>query len=201
MLGKSYAGSTCISLAGMGIDNLRAVYEYAGMNGMYNYVNSQGCSMYVDDPYLAEFSSHYTSIINDEKEWGQISKTHMAYFGKLNELEIANNGDFNSEWAKRESTDVIPSSTTILICQGLNDYNVAADGAYSTYRSFIDAEMDTKVILHQGGHDYLSDGTGCFDLLVDGTKNSVLVNRWFSHYLFGADNGVEKNAQHIVTIG
>jgi len=190
MIGKSYAGCTCISMAGMGIDNLRAVYEYSGMNGMYNYVNSQGCYIYAETPYLPEFASLYTSIINDEEEWDEVSEIHLAYFGKLKELEMANNGDFNSEWAKRESTDVVPSGTAVMICQGLNDYNVMADGAYSSYRGFIDAGMDAKVILHQGGHDYLSDAKGHYDMLVDGTRNSVLVNKWFSHYLFGADNDV-----------
>ncbi len=191
VLGKSYAGSTSISLAGMGIDNLKAIYEYSGSNGMYNYVNSQGCSMFTST-YLDGSASYLTSIINDEEEWDKVSNLHLSYFGKLRELEKANMGDFNSEWAKRESTVVVPSNTAVMICQGLNDYNVLADCAYSTYCSFIDAGMDTKVILHQGGHDYLSDGKECYDLLVDGMRNSVLVNKWFSHYLFGADNDVEE---------
>ncbi len=190
MIGKSYAGSTSIALTGMGIDNLRAVYEYSGMNELYNYVNSQGCSMYVDQSYLAFFTSQYTSIINDKEEWDRVSEIHLAYSGKLKELETANRGDYNSEWAKRDNSDVIPSGTAVMICQGLNDYNVLADDAYSAYRSFTDAGMDTKVILHQGGHDYLSNGTEHYDLLVDGTRGSVLVNEWFSHYLFGADNDV-----------
>ncbi len=190
MLGKSYAGSTCIYLAGMGVENLKAVFEYSGMNGVYNYVNSQGCCIYADISYLAYFSSHYTSIINDEEEWEKVSAIHLAYCGKLKELQMADNGDFNAEWAKRESADVVPGNTAVMICQGLNDYNVLADSAYSAYRCFVDAGLDTKVILHQGGHDYLSDGTERYDLLVDGTRNSVLVNKWFSHYLFGADNDV-----------
>lgn len=190
MLGRSYSGNTSISLAGMGIDNLKAIYEYSGMDGMYNYINSQGCCMLTEQTYLDYFSSLYTSIINDEKEWDKVSKIHLAYCGKLKELEMANKGDFNSEWAKRESTNIVPSSTAVLICQGLNDYNVVADGAYSAYRNLVDANMDIKVILHQGGHDYLSDGTGRYDLLVDGMRNSVLVNKWFSHFLFGADNDV-----------
>ncbi len=192
MLGRSYAGCSCIALAAMGIDNLKAVYEYSGMESMYNYVNSQGCAMYPGESYLAFYTSETGSAIMDEEEWERVKDTHLAYWGKVKELEKANNGDYNSEWARRAVAEVIPSDTAVMICHGLKDYNVVADCAYITYMRFVDAGMDVKVILHQGGHDYLSSGTGSYDLMIGREMSSAVVNRWFSHYLFSADNKVEE---------
>ncbi len=190
MIGRSYAGNTCISLAAMGIENLKTVYEYSGMDGKYNYINSQGCALYSNFSYLAYYSSNYTSIYLDEEEWEKVEDLCISYFGKLKELALTDVGDFNEEWARREVSEVSPTDTSVLICHGMNDYNVSVDGAFSTYELFKEAGLDLKVILHQGGHDYLSDGTECYDLLVDGVRNSVLVNKWFSYHLFGADNDV-----------
>jgi len=189
-IGRSYAGSSCILLAAMGIENLRTVYEYCGAGGTYNYTNSQGYSMFPGFSYTAWYASECDSVILDAEEWAQVSETHLDYFAKLSELELATIGDFNEEWARREMTDVVSSDTAVMICHGLNDYNVSTDDAYSVYCKFKDAGLETKVVLHQGGHDYLSDAAGDYDLMVDGELSTSLINRWFSYYLFGAENGV-----------
>ena len=189
MIGKSYAGATCIALAALGIDNLKTVYEYSGLNSWYNYTNSQGMSAYPGMSYQDLFASMNSTRCYDT-DWSDISDRYLRYIGYMRSTEIADDGDFNGEWAKREYTDVKKSDTVVMICHGINDYNVPVSFAYDMYRMFDEAGVKTKIILHQGGHDYLTEGIDRYDFYIGDVLSSDLINRWFTLHLFGVDNDV-----------
>jgi X-Pro dipeptidyl-peptidase len=69
----------------------------------------------------------------------------------------------------------------VLLAHGLNDYNVVPEHTVRIYDEMRARRLPVSMFLHQGGHG----GDPPFDML----------NRWFSHYLYGIDNGVEKDAR------
>src|SRR5205085_4057943 len=67
----------------------------------------------------------------------------------------------------------------VLLAHGLNDYNVMPSHSVRIYDELKAQRKPVSMYLHQGGHG--------------GPPPQDLVNRWFSHYLYGVDNGVEKD--------
>ena len=66
----------------------------------------------------------------------------------------------------------------MLLAHGFNDYNVVPEHSVRIYNEMKARGLPVSIYLHQGGHG--------------GNPPADMVNRWFSHYLYGVDNGVEK---------
>ncbi|MGH7617137.1 MAG: CocE/NonD family hydrolase C-terminal non-catalytic domain-containing protein, partial [Gemmatimonadaceae bacterium] len=62
---------------------------------------------------------------------------------------------------------------------GFNDYNVVPEHSVRIYDEMKARGLPVSMYLHQGGHG--------------GNPPADMLNRWFSHYLYGVDNGVEKD--------
>jgi X-Pro dipeptidyl-peptidase len=67
----------------------------------------------------------------------------------------------------------------VLLAHGFNDYNVVPEHSVRIYNEMKARGLPVSIYLHQGGHG--------------GNPPAEMVNRWFSHYLYGVDNGVEKD--------
>jgi X-Pro dipeptidyl-peptidase len=67
----------------------------------------------------------------------------------------------------------------VLLAHGLNDYNVMPEHSVRIYDEMQARGLPVSMYLHQGGHG--------------GNPPMDMLNRWFSHYLYGVDNGVEKD--------
>jgi X-Pro dipeptidyl-peptidase len=67
----------------------------------------------------------------------------------------------------------------VLLAHGFNDYNVVPEHSVRIYDEMKARGLPVSIYLHQGGHG--------------GNPPADMVNRWFSHYLYGVDNGVEKD--------
>jgi len=67
----------------------------------------------------------------------------------------------------------------VLLAHGLNDYNVVPEHSVRIYDEMKARGLPVSMYLHQGGHG--------------GNPPADMLNRWFSHYLYGVDNGVEKD--------
>src|SRR5690606_22969002 len=89
-------------------------------------------------------------------------------------------GDFNDFWASR---DLLPHAknirSAVLLAHGFNDWNVVPEHSLRVYEEMKAHNLPVSIYLHQGGHG--------------GNPPADIVNRWFSHYLYGVDNGVEKD--------
>ncbi len=89
-------------------------------------------------------------------------------------------GDFNDFWAERDLLPYVKNiKAAVLLAHGLNDYNVVPEHSVRIYDEMKARGLPVSLYLHQGGHG--------------GNPPAEMVNRWFSHYLYGVDNGVEKD--------
>jgi X-Pro dipeptidyl-peptidase len=100
-------------------------------------------------------------------------------------------GDYSPFWAARE----IPTALAVapaLVAQGLTDDNVRTDQSTSWYLAMRRQHVPTQLWLHRLKH---TDPTR-----VPAMANAwpAEVNRWFTRYLIGVDNGVERDPRAVI---
>ena len=81
-----------------------------------------------------------------------------------------------------------------LIVHGLNDTNVRTKQFDLMYKSFDKAGQNVKLLLHQGTHLTPTYPGGRYEIKIDGEYYDTILNKWFSHYLYGVNNGIERMA-------
>jgi X-Pro dipeptidyl-peptidase C-terminal non-catalytic domain/X-Pro dipeptidyl-peptidase (S15 family) len=88
-------------------------------------------------------------------------------------------GNRNATWRERDyMTDVRRVRAAALLAHGNNDFNVMTKQAAQFYAALKRQGVPHMFYLHQGGHG--------------GAPPDVLVNYWFTRYLYGVRNGVER---------
>jgi len=89
-------------------------------------------------------------------------------------------GDYNDFWAGRDYLNQIDGvRAATLMAHGFNDWNVMPEHSYRIVAALRDRGVPVQVYYHQGGHG--------------GEPPLTLMNRWFSRYLYGIENGVESD--------
>ncbi len=89
-------------------------------------------------------------------------------------------GDYNEFWAGRDYlNDMEPMKAALLMSHGFNDWNVVPEHSFRIYEAAKAKGIPAQIFYHQGGHG--------------GSPPMVLMNRWFTHYLHGVENGVEED--------
>jgi X-Pro dipeptidyl-peptidase len=94
-------------------------------------------------------------------------------------------GDYSAFWDERNYVkDAAKVRAAVLAVHGLSDWNVKVKHVAQWYEALRKHGVEHKIWLHQAAH---TDPD---------TLRSVewrrTVNRWFSHYLHGIDNGIER---------
>jgi X-Pro dipeptidyl-peptidase len=88
-------------------------------------------------------------------------------------------GDYSKFWRKRDflrkADDV---EAAVLVAHGLQDWNVKPGAASRWYEALRANDVDHMIYWHQGGHG--------------GEPPRDVINKWFDHYLYGVDNGIDK---------
>lgn len=222
MTGRSYAGTTAFGLAGTGVKGLKTVVPVAGIANYYEYISSQGLALnipYTDDlaylcagRYLEEGDTAWHDGIKDDYE---------DYLATLQREQFELNGDFGYHFLKRaydltnDQAPELPNGLSealrvsvdqiqcpALIVHGLNDDNVRTKHFDLMYKAFQQAGQNVKLMLHQGHHKTPTiepyspdqpDSTG-MSMYINGERYDSILNQWFSHYLYGLDNGIEDMA-------
>jgi X-Pro dipeptidyl-peptidase len=67
----------------------------------------------------------------------------------------------------------------LLMSHGFNDWNVMPEHSYRIYKKASDMGLPTQIYYHQNGHG--------------GPPPMKMMNRWFTRYLHGIENNVEKD--------
>ena len=87
-------------------------------------------------------------------------------------------GNRNAAWDERNyMKDVKNVHAAALIAHGNNDFNVMTKNAAQFYDALKAQNVPHQFYFHQGGHG--------------GAPPDAMINRWFTKYLWGQDNGVE----------
>ncbi len=180
MTGTSYDGTLCLAAATTGVEGLEAIIPIAPVSSYYNYYRSNGL---VRSPggYLGEDMDVLYDFINS----GDVSKREYNN-AKIRDSILVKNidrktGDYNDFWAGRDYVKQIDNmKAALLMSHGFNDWNVMTIESYSFYKAAKDKGLPVQLYYHQAGHG--------------GPPPFTMMNRWFTRYLFGIENGVENDA-------
>lgn len=181
MTGTSYNGTIPLAAATTGVDGLEAIIPIAPNTSYYHYYRSNGL---VRSPggYLGED----IDVLYDFIHSGDESK--RAYGNRvIRDTEMKNNmdrltGDYNDFWAGRDYlNDMEPMKAALLMSHGFNDWNVMPEHSFRIYEQAKKQGIPAQIYYHQNGHG--------------GPPPINMMNRWFTHYLHGIDNGVENDAK------
>ncbi len=186
MTGTSYNGTIPLAAATPVVKGLEVIIPIAPNTSYYHYYRSNGL---VRSPggYLGED----IDVLYDYIHSGDESK--RAYSNaKIRDTEMKNGqdritGDYNNFWAGRDYLNAMPKmKAAMLMSHGFNDWNVMPEHSYRIYKKAKEMGLETAIYYHQNGHG--------------GPPPMEMMNKWFTHYLFGIDNGIqkEKNKAFIV---
>jgi len=181
MTGTSYNGTIPLAAATTGVKGLEAIIPIAPNTSYYHYYRSNGL---VRSPggYLGED----IDVLYDYIHSGDESK--RAYNNATTrDTEMKNGmdritGDYNDFWAGRDYiNDMAPMKAALLMSHGFNDWNVMPEHSYRIYKKAQEMGLPTQIYYHQNGHG--------------GPPPMIIMNRWFTRYLHGVENGVENDAK------
>ena len=179
MTGTSYNGTIPLAAATTGVEGLKAIIPIAPNTSYYHYYRSNGL---VRSPggYLGED----VDVLYDYIHSGAEDK--RAYANKtIRDEEMAQGmdritGDYNKFWAGRDYLNAMkPMKAALLMSHGFNDWNVMPEHSYRIYKAAEAKGLPVQIYYHQQGHG--------------GPPPMKMMNRWFTRYLFGIENGVEKD--------
>lgn len=179
MTGTSYNGTLPLAAATTGVDGLEAIIPIAPNTSYYHYYRSNGL---VRSPggYLGEDIDVLYDFIHsgDESKRARNNKV-------IRDTEMKNGldritGDYNDFWAGRDYlNDMKPMKAALLMSHGFNDWNVMPEHSYRIYKKAKEMGLPVQIYYHQNGHG--------------GPPPISMMNRWFTRYLYGVENGVEND--------
>lgn len=179
MTGTSYNGTLPLAAATTGVEGLEAIIPIAPNTSYYHYYRSNGLVRHPGG-YLGED----IDVLYDFIHSGDESK--RAYNNKtVRDTEMANGmdritGDYNDFWAGRDYLNEMgPMKAALFMAHGFNDWNVMPEHSYRIYEAAKLKGLPTMIYYHQEGHG--------------GPPPMRLMNRWFTRYLHGVENDVEKD--------
>jgi X-Pro dipeptidyl-peptidase len=182
MIGTSYEGTLPLAAATTGVEGLEVVVPVSPNTSYYHYYRSNGL---VRSPggYLGEDVDVLYDFIASGDTLGRANCDRIwkngIFAGKKGQDRAT--GDYNDLWASRDLLPFVKNiKAAVLLAHGLNDYNVVPEHTVRIYEEMRARRLPVSMYLHQGGHG--------------GNPPAEMLNRWFSHYLYGVDNGVERDA-------
>ena len=181
MTGTSYNGTLALAAATTGVEGLEAIIPIAPNTSYYHYYRSNGL---VRSPggYLGEDIDVLYDFIHSGDESKRAENNKRVRDTEMKNGMDRESGDYNDFWAGRDYlNDMEPMKAAMLMSHGFNDWNVMPEHSYRIYEAAKNKGIPVQIFYHQKGHG--------------GPPPISMMNRWFTHYLFGIDNGVEQDAK------
>jgi len=179
MTGTSYNGTLCVAAATTGVEGLAAIIPVAPNTSYYRYYRSNGLVRHPGG-YMGEDMDVLYQFIHSGDPARRAWADENILRGELLAGIDRQTGDWNGFWKARDywhQLDRIKVPT--LLAHGLNDWNVMPSHSTHVYLQLKKQGVPTQLYLHQGGHG--------------GDPPFEAQNRWFTRWLCGVENGVEKD--------
>lgn len=179
MTGTSYNGTIPLAAATTGVEGLEAIIPIAPNTSYYHYYRSHGL---VRSPggYLGED----IDVLYDYIHSGDPAK-RAENNSRIRDIEMREGmdritGDYNDFWAGRDYLNQMgPMKAALLMSHGFNDWNVMPEHSFRIYEKAKSMGIPVQLYYHQNGHG--------------GPPPFSMMNRWFTRYLHGIENGVEND--------
>lgn len=178
MTGTSYNGTLPLAAATTGVEGLEAIIPDAPNTSYYHYYRANGLVRHPGG-YMGEDIDVLYDFVNsgDPKFRKSCNKTVRDEL--MNENQDRVTGDYNEFWHSRNYRERLQNvRAAVLISHGFNDWNVMPNHSVDVYLRLKEMGKPVMAYFHQGGHG--------------GPPAPELMNKWFSHYLYGVDNGVNE---------
>jgi X-Pro dipeptidyl-peptidase len=179
MTGTSYNGTIPLAAATTGVEGLEAIIPIAPNTSYYHYYRSNGL---IRSPggFLGEDIDVLYDFINsgnpERRDWCDCNVRDKELAEGFDQI----NGDYNAFWAGRDYlNDLGPMKAATLMAHAFNDWNVVPEHSVRIYQALKSKGIPVQAYFHQGGHG--------------GQPPMKMMNRWFTRYLHGVDNGVEND--------
>lgn len=179
MTGTSFNGTLALAAATTGVDGLEAIIPVAPNTSYYHYYRSNGLVRHPlgylgeDIDYLYDYVHSGPEARRDYCDCEVRDKEMLKEFDRVN-------GDYNDFWAGRDYLNHLkPVKAAVLMSHAFNDWNVVPEHSVRIYNVLKSNGVPTQAFFHQGGHG--------------GPPPMKMMNRWFTRYLHGIENGVEKD--------
>jgi len=180
MTGTSYNGTLPLAAATTGVEGLKAIIPVAPNTSYYHYYRSHGLVRHPGG-YMGEDIDVLYDFINsgypEGREWCDCNVRDNILVANADRRT----GDLNDFWEGRDYSNQLKDlSAAVLIAHGFNDWNVMPDHSVRIYQLLKEKGTPCQAYFHQGGHG--------------GSPPADQMNRWFTRYVCGIKNGVEKDA-------
>ena len=184
MTGTSFNGTLPIAVATTGVKGLEAIIPVSPNNSYYRYYRANGL---VRSPggYLGED----VDVLYDYVQSGTPT-TRATCNQKVRDADIMANidrrsGDLSDWWIKRDYIEQAKGiKAAMLTAHGFNDWNVMPAHTHLMAQKVMANGVPVQQYWHQGGHG--------------GEPPLAMMNRWFTRYLLGVNNGVEQDPRSFV---
>ena len=176
MTGTSYEGTMPLAAAVTGVKGLEAIIPISPNTSQYRYYRSYGL---VRSPggYLGEDIAVLYDFIHSGRVRAKCDSIWRD--GIMAQQADRQTGDFSQFWADRDQTPLLKNvGAAVLFAHGFNDWNVMPEHTIRMWEALKSRMPSAKLYMHQGGHG--------------GGPPAEITNKWWAHYLYGVDNGVEK---------
>ncbi|MBC6366699.1 Xaa-Pro dipeptidyl-peptidase [Algoriphagus sp. AK58] len=179
MTGTSYNGTLPIAAATSGVKGLEAIIPIAPNTSYYHYYRSNGL---VRSPggYLGEDIDVLYDFIHSGDESKRAYNNRTVRDSEMAQGMDRITGDYNDFWAGRDYLNQMGDfKAALLMAHGFNDWNVMPEHSYRIYEEARRKGVPSMIYYHQNGHG--------------GPPPLSMMNRWFTRYLHGVENGVEND--------
>ena len=178
MTGTSYNGTIPLAAAVTGVRGLEAIIPVAPNTSYYHYYRSNGLVRHPGG-WLGEDIDFLYDFVNSgdpARREGLQSRSIATANSRAD--AIARSGDYNDFWRQRDLlTKVKKIRAAVFMAHAFNDWNVVPEHSVRIYEA-LKGRVPLRAYFHQGGHG--------------GAPPLEMMNRWFTRYLYGVENGVER---------
>jgi X-Pro dipeptidyl-peptidase len=194
MIGVSYNGTLPQQVATTGVKGLETIVPISAISSWYDYYRANGLVV-APGTYQGEDTDILAKFVVSTKQ----ADVCQPVFDKLERTQDRVTGDWSAFWQERDyvrTADRIKAS--VFVVHGLNDWNVKTQHVEQFWDVLARKGVARKIWWHQGGHGGPSDAAQY--TLPDGRVSDFgdTVNRWMDHYLYGVNNGIEKEPRAII---
>src|SRR5688500_16113619 len=177
MTGTSYNGTIPLAAAVTGVKGLEAIIPIAPNTSYYHYYRSHGLVRHPGG-WLGEDIDFLYDFVNSGDPARREHCNTLYRDGEFVQGRDRRSGDYNDFWRTRDLLTRIKNvRAAVLMAHAFNDWNVVPEHSVRIYEA-LKGRVPLRAYYHQGGHG--------------GAPLLEHMNKWFTRYLYGVENGVER---------
>lgn len=177
MTGTSYNGTIPLAAAVTGVRGLEAIIPIAPNTSYYHYYRSNGLVRHPGG-WLGEDIDFLYDFVNSGLPERRDHCNALYRDGEFVRGRDRGSGDYNEFWRGRDLLTKIKNvRAAVLMAHAFNDWNVVPEHSVRIYEA-LKGRVPLRAYFHQGDHG--------------GAPPLEMMNKWFTRFLYGVENGVER---------